>query len=200
MWWLVRRGSWWRGGEELCRWGWRWHNTTASITIVFSPHSRIQSSTVTTFCDGSGATDIQLYLPPVRVMTGGDALSPPLWSFFWTWHNKNIYNNNGDIYDGDGNVEEMNTMLKIYDGRDSGDIDLDDSGNTVNAMRLPFRTCIMLSSLLSFPVYPPPFIAVSNTVLCRLNHCSPTSYELRLLFNGISATIFCYDLHPFLLF
>ena len=59
-------------------------------------------------------------------------------------------------------------MLKMYDGRDSGDIDLDGSGNTVNSMRLPLRMCIMLSSLLSFPVSPPPFFVVSTTVLRRL--------------------------------
>ncbi|KAF3535145.1 hypothetical protein F2Q69_00022734 [Brassica cretica] len=91
------------------------------------------------------------------------------------------------------NMMEMTVEMKMmYDGGDGGNIDVDGIRNTVNAICLPLRMYIMLSSLVSFPVSPPPFVTVSNTILCGLNHCSLTSYKLMESFYGVSATISLY--------
>ena len=136
--------------------------------------------------------DIQLYLPPVRVMNLVVMLHSHHCEASFGRGTPTPFTTTTVTYT-KANMMEMTVEMKMmYDGRDGGDIDVDGIGNTVNAIRLPLRMYIMISSLVSFPVSPPPFVAVSNTILCGLNHCSLTSYNLMESFYGVSTTISLY--------
>ncbi|KAF3579892.1 hypothetical protein DY000_02029654 [Brassica cretica] len=130
--------------------------------------------------------DIQLHLPPVRVMNLVVMLHSHHCEASFGRGTPTPFTTTTVTYT-KANMMEMTVEMKMmYDGGDGGDIDVDGIRNTVNAIRLPLRMYIMLSSLVSFPVSPPPFVAVSNTILCGLNHCSLTSYKLMESYYGMS--------------
>ncbi|KAL0699352.1 hypothetical protein Bca4012_055474 [Brassica carinata] len=66
----------------------------------------------------------------------------------------------------------MKTMLKrYYGGGDGGNIVATEIQSMSSSVPVSVRG-ITISSLVFFPVSPPPFSVVSNTVLCRRSHCS----------------------------